>query len=62
MLFDEIVDLLEKNPAFKRDQQVKATVRELQSAPAKVTPAKPASPIAKKKAGTSTTGTISFDS
>lgn len=59
---DEIVDLLEKNPAFKRDQQVKATVRELQSAPAKVTPAKPASPIAKKKAGTSTTGTISFDS
>ena len=55
---DEIVDLLEKNPAFKRDQQVKNVFRELQSAPAKPSPAKPASPIAKKKG--STTGTISF--
>lgn len=55
---DEIVDLLEKNPAFKRDQQVKNVFRELQSAPAKPAPAKPASPIAKKKG--STTGTISF--
>ena len=56
---DEIVDLLEKNPAFKRDQQVKITFRELQNAPAKVAPAKPQSPASKK---TSTTGTISFDS
>ncbi len=55
---DEIVDLLEKNPAFKRDQQVKNVFRELQSAPAKTTPAKPVSPISKKKG--STTGTISF--
>ena len=55
---DEIVDLLEKNPAFKRDQQVKNVFRELQSAPSKPTPTKPASPIAKKKG--STTGTISF--
>ncbi len=55
---DEIVDLLEKNPAFKRDQQVKNEFRELQSAPPKPAPSKPVSPIAKKKG--STTGTISF--
>lgn len=55
---DEIVDLLEKNPAFKRDQQVKTVFRELQSAPAKPAAAKPASPISKKKA--TTTGTITF--
>ena len=55
---DEIVDLLEKNPAFKRDQQVKAVFRELQSAPAKSTAPRPASPLSKKKS--STTGTISF--
>ena len=55
---DEIVDLLEKNPAFKRDQQVKNVFRELQSAPAKVTPAKPSPSLSKKK--TSTTATISF--
>lgn len=56
---DEIVDLLEKNPAFKRDQQVKNVFRELQNAPAKPTVTKPASPINKKKG--STTGTITFD-
>ena len=55
---DEIVDLLEKNPAFKRDQQVKNVFRELQNAPAKPAAAKPVSPINKKKA--STTGTITF--
>ena len=55
---DEIIDLLEKNPAFKRDQQVKNVFRELQSAPAKPAAAKPVSPISKKKG--STTGTISF--
>ena len=55
---DEIVDLLEKNPAFKRDQQVKTVFRELQNAPAKPAAAKPASPISKKKA--TTTGTITF--
>ncbi len=55
---DEIVDLLEKNPAFKRDQQVKNEFRELQSAPAKPAAPKPASPLNKKKG--STTGTISF--
>ncbi|MBR5030355.1 MAG: cell division protein FtsZ [Muribaculaceae bacterium] len=55
---DEIVDLLEKNPAFKRDQQVKNVFRELQNAPAKPAAAKPVSPISKKKA--STTGTITF--
>lgn len=56
---DEIVDLLEKNPAFKRDQQVKNVFRELQSAPSKPAANKPASPISKKKG--STTGTITFD-
>ncbi|MBR5640169.1 MAG: cell division protein FtsZ [Muribaculaceae bacterium] len=56
---DEIVDLLEKNPAFKRDQQVKNAVNELQSASAKPKPAKPVSPISKKIG--STTGTITFD-
>ncbi len=55
---DEIVDLLEKNPTFKRDQHVKNEFRELQNAPSKPTPTKPASPISKKKG--STTGTISF--
>ena len=57
---DEIVDLLEKNPAFKRDQQVKNVFRELQSAPAKAAPAKPAPVLGKKK--TNTTATITFDS
>ena len=57
---DEIVDLLEKNPAFKRDQQVKNVFRELQSAPTKATPAKPAPVLGKKK--TNTTATITFDS
>jgi cell division protein FtsZ len=57
---DEIVDLLEKNPAFKRDQQVKNVFRELQSAPAKAAPAKPAPTLGKKK--TNTTATITFDS
>ena len=57
---DEIVDLLEKNPAFKRDQQVKNVFRELQSAPAKAAPAKPAPVLGKKK--TNTRATITFDS
>ena len=57
---DEIVDLLEKNPAFKRDQQVKNVFRELQNAPAKTPAPKPVSPLSKRKGG-STTGTISFD-
>ena len=57
---DEIVDLLEKNPAFKRDQQVKNVFRELQSAPAKAAPSKPAPVLGKKK--TNTTATITFDS
>jgi len=57
---DEIVDLLEKNPAFKRDQQVKNVFKELQNAPAKAPAAKPVSPIAKKRG--STTATISFES
>ena len=57
---DEIIDLLEKNPAFKRDQQVKNVFRELQSAPAKAAPAKPAPVLGKKK--TNTTATITFDS
>ena len=55
---DEIVDLLEKNPAFKRDQQVKNDFRELQKSPAKPSPARVVSPLAKKKA--SATRTISF--
>ena len=55
---DEIVDLLEKNPTFKRDQQVKNVFRQLQSAPTKPAPTKPVSPITKKRG--STTGTISF--
>ena len=58
---DEIVDLLEKNPTFKRDQQVKNVFRELQEAPVKTTPSKPVTPLNKKK-GSSTTATISFDS
>ena len=57
---DEIVDLLEKNPAFKRDQQVKNVFRELQSAPTKPSTPKPSPVLNKKKA--STTATISFDS
>ena len=57
---DEIVDLLEKNPAFKRDQQVKNVFRELQSAPTKPSSPKPSPVLGKKKA--STTATISFDS
>ena len=57
---DEIVDLLEKNPAFKRDQQVKNVFRELQSAPATAAPAKAAPVLGKKK--TNTTATITFDS
>ncbi len=56
---DEIVDLLDKNPAFKRDQQVKNVFRELQNAPVKTTPSRPATPLNKKR-GT-TAGTISFD-
>lgn len=56
---DEIVDLLEKNPAFKRDQQVKNVFRELQKAPAKAPAPKPVSPLSKKK--TSATATISFN-
>ncbi len=55
---DEIVDLLEKNPTFKRDQQVKNVFRELQNAPVKTTPNKPITPLNKKKG--STTATISF--
>ncbi|MBR5087449.1 MAG: cell division protein FtsZ [Muribaculaceae bacterium] len=57
---DEIVDLLEKNPAFKRDQQVKNVFRELQNAPSKPAAPKPISPLAKKKPS-STTATISFN-
>ena len=57
---DEIVDLLEKNPAFKRDQQVKNVFRELQNAPTKPAAPKPVSPLAKKKPS-STTATISFN-
>jgi len=56
---DEIVDLLEKNPAFKRDQQVKNVFRDLQNAPVKAKPEKPASSIIKKKSNT-TTATITF--
>lgn len=55
---DEIVDLLEKNPAFKRDQQVKNVFKELQNAPVKPAAAKAPSPLTKKKA--SATRTISF--
>ncbi len=57
---DEIVDLLEKNPTFKRDQQVKNVFKELQKAPAKPSAPKPVSPLAKKKGG-SRAATISFD-
>ena len=57
---DEIVDLLEKNPTFKRDQQVKNVFKELQKAPAKPSAPKPVSPLARKKGG-SATATISFD-
>jgi cell division protein FtsZ len=55
---DEIVDLLEKNPAFKRDQQVKNDFRELQNAPVKTSAPKVVSPLNKKKV--SATQTISF--
>lgn len=55
---DEIVDLLEKNPAFKRDQQVKNDFRELQNNPVKPAPTKVVSPLTKKQA--SATRTISF--
>ena len=57
---DEIVDLLEKNAAFKRDQQVKNVFRELQSAPSRPAPSKPSPALGKKK--TNTTATITFDS
>lgn len=57
---DEIVDLFEKNPAFKRDQQVKVEFRDLQNAPTKAAPAKAVSPLTKKKPS-STTATISFN-
>ena len=55
---DEIVDLLEKNPAYKRDQQVKTIFRELQSTPVKPAAPKVVSPLTKKK--TAATRTISF--
>ena len=55
-----VVDLLEKNPTFKRDQQVKNVFKELQKAPAKPSAPKPVSPLAKKKGG-SRAATISFD-
>ena len=54
---DDIIDLLEKKPTFKRDPKFKSDIHDLQNAPAKPKPA----PEAPKKTPNTTAGTISFD-
>jgi phosphotransferase system IIB component len=53
---DEVIDLFEKKPTFKRDPQFKTAIKEIQKAPAKPKIVKQQDTPAKGGAGT-----ISFD-
>ena len=54
---DDLVDLLEKKPTFKREPKFKSDIHDLQNAVAKPKPA----PEAPKKTPNTSAGTISFD-
>ncbi len=54
---DEIIDMLEKKPTFKRDPKFKSDIHDLQNAAAKPKPAAEAP----KKTPNNSAGTISFD-
>ena len=54
---DDLIDLLEKKPTFKREPKFKSDIHDLQNAVAKPKPA----PEAPKKTPNTSAGTISFD-
>ena len=57
---DEIVELLEKNPAYKRDQQVKNDFRDLQNAPSQPAPVRKTATTQPQSTPRTTTATINF--